>query len=75
MVSSRVRLFFSRDPFRSCWDPEIDMDLFDHRVTLNLLYIQTVSDVERGWIQASAETKKQLASMQARGAKREVKTV
>ena len=32
--------------------------------TLNLLYIQTVSDIERGWILTSADTKQQLALMQ-----------
>jgi len=40
-------------------------------VTLNLLYIQTVSDVEMKWIQVPRETEKLLARMQARGAKDE----
>jgi hypothetical protein len=33
-------------------------------VTLNLLYIQTVSDVELNWVQGTQETEKQLARMQ-----------
>lgn len=40
-------------------------------VALNLLYAQTVSDIERGWIMCSKETQQQLTSLQARGAKRE----
>eukprot|EP00096_Caligus_rogercresseyi_P011192 TRINITY_DN4329_c0_g1_i1.p1 TRINITY_DN4329_c0_g1~~TRINITY_DN4329_c0_g1_i1.p1 ORF type:complete len:497 (+),score=147.04 TRINITY_DN4329_c0_g1_i1:114-1604(+) len=57
---------------RKCsWDPDIDSQLLSNKTTLNLLYIQTVTDVERGWIQASAETKKTLARLQSRGAKLE----
>ena len=33
-------------------------------MTLNLLYIQTVSDVELNWVQGTQETEKQLARMQ-----------
>ena len=36
-----------------------------------MLYIQTLSDVEYGMLQANQEVRKQLASMQARGAKSE----
>lgn len=43
------------------------------RTTLNLFYAQTVSDVEKGWIVADQDTKKQLATLQARGEKREVR--
>ena len=42
---------------------------FSDKITLNLLYVQTLCDVERGWVQASNETKRQLAQMQSRGAK------
>ena len=42
---------------------------FADKITLNLLYVQTLCDVERGWVQASNETKRQLAQMQSRGAK------
>jgi len=54
---------------KACWDSRIDSELFKHKVSLNVIYFQTLSDVERGWISAHAETRKQLASMQARGAK------
>jgi len=56
---------------KSCWDPSIDDSLMAETSTLNLLYIQTVSDIERGWILTSADTKQQLALMQAKGAKRQ----
>ena len=49
---------------KSCWDPSIDDSLMAETSTLNLLYIQTVSDIERGWILTSADTKQQLALMQ-----------
>ena len=56
---------------KSCWDATIDDALLSEQSTLNLLYIQTVADIERGWVVTSAETKQQLALMQARGSKRQ----
>ncbi len=58
--------------FNRYWSPTIDYRLFEHKATLNLLYLQTVSEVELGWVVAEADTKKALALMQARGAKLEV---
>lgn len=40
-------------------------------VALNLLYTQTVSDIERGWILCTKEVKSQLAHFQARLSKKE----
>lgn len=40
-------------------------------VALNLLYIQTVADVERGWIIAMREAKSQLEKLKLRLAKKE----
>ena len=54
---------------KACWDGRIDSELFKNKGSLNVLYFQTLSDVERGWIVADSETRKQLGSMQARGAK------
>ena len=55
---------------KSSWDAKIDEDdLLQHKVTLNLLYVQTLSDVERGWVQANQDTRRQLAQLQSRGAK------
>ena len=56
---------------KSSWDASIDDVLLSEQATLNLLYIQTVADLERGWIVTSEETKQQLALMQARGSKRQ----
>jgi hypothetical protein len=49
---------------KSCWDACLDEALLAEPATLNLLYIQTVADIERGWIHTSADTKQQLALMQ-----------
>ena len=49
---------------KSCWDACLDEALLAEAATLNLLYIQTVADIERGWIHTSADTKQQLALMQ-----------
>jgi hypothetical protein len=57
----------------SYWDPGYDLELVSNQVALNMLYIQTVADVERGWVLSSKEMKQQLALLQARGAKREVR--
>ncbi|KDR21557.1 sorting nexin-17 [Zootermopsis nevadensis] len=56
---------------KSYWDPGYDLELMSNQVALNMLYVQTVADVERGWVLSSKETKHQLASLQARGAKKE----
>lgn len=56
----------------SYWDPAYDEELMSDRIALNLIYTQTVADIERGWILCGKETQAQLASLQARGAKREV---
>lgn len=42
-----------------------------HPISLNLLYVQTVSDVERGWIICTKQILSQLADLQSRGAKQE----
>lgn len=49
---------------KSCWDTSLDDALLAETATLNLLYIQTLADIERGWILTSADTKQQLALMQ-----------
>uniref|UniRef100_A0A1B6GLU6 PX domain-containing protein n=3 Tax=Proconiini TaxID=565685 RepID=A0A1B6GLU6_9HEMI len=56
---------------KSYWDPAYDDELAGDRVALNLVYLQTVADLERGWILCNQETQAQLASLQARGAKKE----
>lgn len=56
---------------KSSWDASLDDRLLAEQQTLNLLFIQTVVDTERGWVLPSLETRQQLALMQARGAKRQ----
>merc|ERR1719334_602020 len=56
---------------KSSWDSSLDDRLLAEQPTLNLLFIQTVVDMERGWVLTSPETKQQLALMQARGSKRQ----
>ncbi|KAK7863146.1 hypothetical protein R5R35_012761 [Gryllus longicercus] len=56
---------------KSYWDPSYDLELLQDKVALNLLYVQTVADVERGWVLIGTDTQQQLASLQSRGAKRE----
>lgn len=57
---------------RKCFfDPCYDLELMRDKVALNLLYIQTVSDVERGWVVADAEQKEELSGLQSRGNKKE----
>lgn len=56
---------------KSYWDPMFDDDLIGDPVAMNLLYVQAVSDVERRWIITNKETQRQLASLQAKGSKKE----
>ncbi|MBN3286777.1 SNX17 protein, partial [Polyodon spathula] len=56
---------------KSYWDSAYDNDVMDNRVGLNLLYAQTVSDIERGWILVNKEQHRQLKSLQEKGSKKE----
>uniref|UniRef100_A0A8C6NHJ0 Sorting nexin-17 n=1 Tax=Nothobranchius furzeri TaxID=105023 RepID=A0A8C6NHJ0_NOTFU len=56
---------------KSYWDMAYDADVMDSRVGLNLLYGQTVSDVERGWILVNKDQHRQLKSLQEKGSKKE----
>ncbi|KAG8231282.1 hypothetical protein J437_LFUL010320 [Ladona fulva] len=62
---------------KSYWDPAYDDILMRDSVALNLLYVQTVADVERGgWLLRDdcskwEDAQAMLASLQAKGAKKE----
>ncbi|KAI4801985.1 hypothetical protein KUCAC02_019849, partial [Chaenocephalus aceratus] len=56
---------------KSYWDMSYDADVMDNRVGLNLLYAQTVSDIERGWILVNKDQHRQLKSLQEKGSKKE----
>ncbi|XP_075772393.1 sorting nexin-17 isoform X2 [Pelodiscus sinensis] len=56
---------------KSYWDSAYDDDVMEQRVGLNLLYAQTVSDIERGWILVTKEQHRQLKSLQEKVSKKE----
>ncbi|XP_054617114.1 sorting nexin-17 isoform X1 [Dunckerocampus dactyliophorus] len=56
---------------KSYWDMVYDGDVMDNRVGLNLLYAQTVSDIERGWMLVNKDQHRQLKSLQEKGSKKE----
>ncbi|XP_044867573.1 sorting nexin-17 isoform X2 [Mauremys mutica] len=56
---------------KSYWDSSYDDDVMEQRVGLNLLYAQTVSDIERGWILVTKEQHRQLKSLQEKVSKKE----
>lgn len=53
------------------WDPCYDVELMRDRIALNLLYMQALSDVKRGWIVTTRDLAEQLTNLQARGNKSE----
>ncbi|XP_035659634.1 sorting nexin-17-like [Branchiostoma floridae] len=56
---------------KNFWEPSMDNDLLDDRIAMNLLYVQAVNDIERGWVFAAKDVHKQLAALQAKGSKKE----
>ncbi|XP_055692979.1 sorting nexin-17 [Lutzomyia longipalpis] len=56
---------------KNYWDPCYDLELMRDSIALNLLFIQTLSDVERGWILTTKEARDQLTKLQTHGNKKE----
>lgn len=56
----------------SYWDPCYDDDLMIDRVSLDLLYLQVIEDLDLGWITADQQTKQILSSYESNKEKREV---
>ncbi|GIY60290.1 sorting nexin-17 [Caerostris darwini] len=56
---------------KSYWDSSLEEELLDDKVCLNLLYVQAVSDIERGWTRADGDSRRKLVALQARGSKKE----
>lgn len=54
---------------KNYWDESFDLDLMRDRIAMNLLYIQAISDVERGWIATNSEIRQKLNSLQHAGNK------
>ncbi|XP_012266714.2 sorting nexin-17 [Athalia rosae] len=56
---------------KSYWDPAYDEELLHDEVALNLLHIQAISDIDRGWISVPNESREHLAALRAGGNKKE----
>ncbi|XP_005096824.1 sorting nexin-17 isoform X2 [Aplysia californica] len=53
------------------WDASYDDDLLDNKVTMNLLYVQANSDLDRQWVLATREQLAHLGNLRKKGSKRE----
>lgn len=60
---------------KNYWDPSFDLDLMRDKIALNLLYIQSISDIEKGWVIANADTRQCMSSLQASGNKTEYMSI
>ncbi|XP_033100684.1 sorting nexin-17-like [Anneissia japonica] len=74
--SPYISLSSSKGPHRivvrkSYWDPVFDDDLKEDRVAMNLLFIQAVSDVDRGWVSANKEQLRHLDSLKKKNLRKE----
>ncbi|KAG7199058.1 hypothetical protein KM043_017960 [Ampulex compressa] len=56
---------------KNYWDIAYDLDLVNDPVALNLLYIQAVAEIHRGWILVTDKIKNHLTSLQDDEKKRE----
>ncbi|CAG4977964.1 unnamed protein product [Parnassius apollo] len=57
---------------KSYWDPRYDIDVMCDRVALDLLYLQTIEDIDLGWIYINSQTKDLLNTHESRKEKKEV---
>lgn len=57
--------------FCSYWDSNYDTELMNDPVAVNLLYVQTVAEVEKGWIIANRDVRADLTRLQISLAKKE----
>lgn len=56
---------------KSYWNPNYDLVLMKNTIGCNLLFMQTISEIEREWILASPEMLKKLKSLQEYGMHKE----
>ncbi|XP_013176517.1 PREDICTED: sorting nexin-17 [Papilio xuthus] len=56
---------------KSYWDPCYDMDVMSDRVSLDLLYLQTIQDIDLGWIVVNSQMRDILNSHESRKEKKE----
>ncbi|XP_071855202.1 sorting nexin-17-like isoform X1 [Apostichopus japonicus] len=58
--------------FRRCyWDPIFDDEVMSNRVALQLLFIQTVQEVQQGWLTGTKEQFKRLDALRIKNSRRE----
>lgn len=58
---------------KNYWDTAHDLELLNDPVTMNLLYIQVVSEIRNGWIPVTKEEQRQLEHLQNSGNRKEVR--
>ncbi|CAG0878831.1 unnamed protein product [Darwinula stevensoni] len=56
---------------KKTWDPGIELEVLRDPVGLNLAYMQTVADIEHGWVPVPTDVQEALARLQSRGAKQQ----
>ncbi|KOC70709.1 Sorting nexin-17 [Habropoda laboriosa] len=56
---------------KNYWDMEYDLRLMNNGVAMNLLYIQAIAEIQRGWILITDELKHQLIVLQKHAKKKE----
>lgn len=56
---------------KSYWDINFDNELMNDPIALNLLYVQTVAELEKGWIICTRDTRLHLTNLQAKLAKKD----
>lgn len=56
---------------KNYWDTAHDLELLNDPVTVNLLYIQVVSEIRNGWIPVTREEQRKLEHLQTSGNRKE----
>ncbi|GAV01597.1 hypothetical protein RvY_12285 [Ramazzottius varieornatus] len=54
------------------WDSSFDAQMLESRVGTNLLFVETVDAINRGWILPSPEQKSHLENLQSKGSRKEL---
>ncbi|XP_020895527.1 sorting nexin-17-like [Exaiptasia diaphana] len=56
---------------KSFWDSKIEDKILEDKIGMNLLYVQAVSDIEKGWVVGPKEAYSRLAELKQSGSKKE----
>lgn len=56
---------------KTLWDPKIEEKIVQDKIGMNLLYVQAVSDLEKGWTYGPKEAHSKLAQHKQKGSKLE----